>query len=102
MLLKSIPKVRRIHNELIIAAPSALPSRSSDAWITSKIKTKLAAEQNVDPFYIKVVTEHGIVYLMGIVNKTEADRAVRVVTQSAGVQRVVKLFEYYEISLRRV
>lgn len=93
-VVKSIPKVRRIHNELIIAAPSALPSRSSDAWITSKIKTKLAAEQNVDPFYIKVVTEHGIVYLMGIVNKTEADRAVSVVTQSAGVQRVVKLFEY--------
>jgi len=93
-LVKSIPKVKRIHNELVIAAPSALPSRSSDAWITSKIKTKLAAEKNVDPFFIKVVTEHGIVYLMGVVSRAEADRAVRVVTQSAGVQRVVKLFEY--------
>ena len=83
-----------LHNELIIAAPSALPSRSSDTWITSKIKTKFAAEETIDPFYIKVVTEHGIVYLMGIVSRAEADRAVRIVTTSAGVQRVVKLFEY--------
>lgn len=93
-IVKGIPKVTRIHNELIIAAPSALPSRSSDAWITSKIKTKFAANESVDPFYVKVVTEHGIVYLMGIVSREEADHAVHVVTNSAGVQRVVKLFEY--------
>jgi osmotically-inducible protein OsmY len=93
-IVKGIHKVRSIHNELIIAAPSALPSRSSDAWITSKIKTKFAANESVDPFYVKVVTEHGIVYLMGIVSREEADHAVHIVTNSAGVQRVVKLFEY--------
>lgn len=92
--INKIPKVRRIFNELIIAAPSALPSRSSDTWITSKIKTKLAAEKGVNPLNIKVVTEHGIVYLMGIIARAEADQAILVVTQSAGVQRVVKLFEY--------
>lgn len=92
--INKIPKVRRIFNELIIAAPSALPSRSSDTWITSKIKTKLAAKQGINPFNIKVVTERGIVYLMGIINKAEADQAILVVTQSAGVQRVIKLFEY--------
>jgi len=93
-IVKALPKVRRIFNELIIAAPSALPSRSSDTWITSKIKTKLTAEKGVNPLNIKVVTEHGIVYLMGIINHAEADKAVNVVAQSAGVQRVVKLFEY--------
>ncbi len=92
--IKAIAKVRRVHNELIIAAPSALPSRSSDSWITSKIKTKLATEKGIDPFYVKVVTEHGIVYLMGILSRAEADLAVSVVTKSAGVQRVVKIFEY--------
>ncbi|PHS71058.1 MAG: BON domain-containing protein [Methylophaga sp.] len=92
--VKAINKVRRIHNELIIAAPSALPSRTSDTWITSKIKTKLALEKGIDPFYIKVVTEHGIVYLMGVVSHAEADKAVTIVTQSAGVQRVIKIFEY--------
>jgi osmotically-inducible protein OsmY len=92
--VQAIPKVRRIHNELLIAAPSSLPSRSSDAWITSKIKAKLTADKHIDPFYIKVVTEHGIVYLMGLVSHAEADRVVDIVTQSAGVQRVIKIFEY--------
>lgn len=92
--VQAIPNVRRIHNELLIAAPSALPSRSSDAWITSKIKAKLTTDEYIDPFYIKVVTEHGIVYLMGLVSHAEADRVVGIVTQSAGVQRVIKIFEY--------
>jgi len=92
--IKAIPKVRRIHNELIIAAPSALPSRSSDSWITSKIKTKMTTDSNIDPFYIKVVTEHGVVYLMGLVSHAEADDAVAIVAKSAGVQRVIKIFEY--------
>ena len=93
-LVRVIPKVRTIHNELIIAAPSSLPSRSSDAWITSKVKAKITSDRQIDPFYIKVVTEHGIVYLMGIVNQSESDRAVSITSNSAGVQRVVKIFEY--------
>jgi osmotically-inducible protein OsmY len=93
-LVRIIPKVRTIHNELIIAAPSALPSRSSDAWITSKVKAKITADENLDPFFVKVVTEHGIVYLMGIVTRSEAQRAVHIASTSAGVQRVVKIFEY--------
>ena len=93
-IVKAIPKVKHIHNELIIAAPSSLPSRSSDSWITTKIKTKLTTDMDVDPFYIKVVTEHGVVYLMGIVSRAEADKVVSIVTTSDGVQRVVKIFEY--------
>jgi osmotically-inducible protein OsmY len=93
-LVRVLPKVRTIHNELIIAAPSALPSRSSDTWITSKVKAKIAAEKGLDPFFVKVVTEHGIVYLMGIVTRAEAQKSVQIVSNSAGVQRVVKIFEY--------
>ncbi|MDT8371448.1 MAG: BON domain-containing protein [Gammaproteobacteria bacterium] len=92
--IQRIPKVRRVHNELLIAAPSALPSRSSDAWITSKIKAKLTTDRAIDPFFIKVVTEHGVVYLMGLVSRAEADRVVSIVSSSSGVQRVVKIFEY--------
>lgn len=92
--VKQIPKVRRVHNELAIAAPSALPSRSSDAWITSKIKAKMTTDERTDPFHIKVVTARGIVYLMGLVSRAEADQAVSLVKNTAGVQRVVKIFEY--------
>jgi osmotically-inducible protein OsmY len=92
--IKAIDNVRRIHNELFISAPSALPSRSSDTWITSKIKAKLTTAEGIDPFYVKVVTEHGIVYLMGILSHSESDKVESVVTQAAGVQRVIKIFEY--------
>lgn len=92
--VKNIDKVKRVHNELAIAAPSALPSRSSDTWITSKIKAKLITDEQSDPFHIKVVTERGTVYLLGLVSHSEAERAVNIVRNSAGVQRVVKIFEY--------
>lgn len=92
--VQQLPKVRRIHNELAIAAPSALPSRSSDAWITSKVKAKITTDEQLDPFYVKVVTERGVVYLMGMVSHAESDRAVDIVKKTAGVQRVVKIFEY--------
>ncbi|HEC75125.1 MAG TPA: BON domain-containing protein [Methylophaga aminisulfidivorans] len=92
--VKVIPKVKRIYNELTIAAPSSLPSRSSDAWITSKIKAKMTTNKTTDPMFIKVVTERGIVYLMGMLSHAEADQAVNLVRSSAGVQRVVKIFEY--------
>lgn len=94
--IEVIQRVTHIHNELIIAAPSALPSRSSDTWITSKIKAKLTTAAGVDPFYIKVVTEHGVVYLMGRVSHDEAARAAEITANSAGVQRVVKIFEYID------
>lgn len=92
--VKKLPKVRRIHNELAIAAPSALTSRSSDTWITSKVKARMTGNEGTDPLHIKVVTERGIVYLLGLVTRAEADQAVDVVKNTAGVQRVVKLFEY--------
>ena len=92
--VKYIPKVRQIHNELIIGAPSALTSRSSDAWITSKVKAKITAADNINSMYVKVITEQGIVYLMGILTNNEANQVLKVVTKSAGVQRVIKIFEY--------
>lgn len=95
-LVRDIPKVHTIHNELNIAAPSALTSRSSDAWITSKVKAKITAEKGLDPFYVKVVTENGVVYLMGVVTRSEAEQAVLIASNSAGVQRVVKIFEYLD------
>lgn len=94
--VNEIAKVRRIHNELMIAAPSALPSRSTDAWITSKVKAKLTTDNRIDPFFVKVVTERGVVYLMGLVSRAESDVIVDIVTKSAGVQRVIKIFEYID------
>ena len=93
-LVKQAENLKGYHNELVIAEPSAVSSRSNDTWITSKLKTNLTADENIDPFFIKVVTERGVVYLMGIVSQEEAQTAVDIAVQVAGVQRVVKIFEY--------
>ncbi|NIP73384.1 MAG: BON domain-containing protein [Gammaproteobacteria bacterium] len=95
-LVRTVPKVRRVHNEIQIASPSALSARSSDTWITSKVKVRLfrIEMKNFDPTRVKVTTSNGTVYLMGLVTRAEADAVVDVVRKIEGVQRVVKIFEY--------
>lgn len=96
-IVSGISKVRLVHNELIIAAPSSFTSRSSDAITTSKVKTSiLGVTANEDSMGLrtKVVTENGIVYLMGLLSRQEADAVTDAARQVGGVQRVVKLFEY--------
>jgi len=94
-----IPKVRKIHNEVMIAAPSSLLTRSSDTWITAKVKTNLFQIKNApkfDPTKVKVVSENGTVFLMGILKRSEAELVINATRTVGGVQRVVKLFEYID------
>lgn len=93
-LVHDVPKVLQVHNEMTIAAPSSVLARSSDSWITAKVKSRLAAADDVSAIDIKVVTENGTVYLMGLVTPEQANDATEVTRQTSGVQRVVKLFEY--------
>ncbi len=100
-LVRGVDKVTQVYNEIIIAAPSALSARSSDAWITTKAKSALfkvegLKNQDFDPSRVKVVTEGGVVYLMGLVNRQEADAATEAVRRVGGVQRVVRLFQYVD------
>jgi osmotically-inducible protein OsmY len=95
-LIRNIPKVTHVHDEITIAGPSSLMSRSGDTLITTKVKTKLIAEKNLDGTHVKVVTENGVVYLMGLLNREDADKATEITRQTGGVQKVVKLFQYSE------
>jgi osmotically-inducible protein OsmY len=92
--VRSIPNVNRIYNQIIIKAPTSSITRASDSWITAKIKTQLLATKDMQSGTIKVVTENGTVYLMGIVNKEQADIAATIASQVTGVQRVIKIFQY--------
>ena len=83
-----------MQNELAIAGPTSLVIRTNDTYITSRVKVQLLAEQNIDGTRIKVITEDGTVYMMGLVSRDEADNAVKVVRTIPGVQRIVKVFEY--------
>lgn len=91
---RSVRGVRTVHNELQIMEPTSLLVRSNDTLITSKIKTLMLADSTVPSTRIKVITENGVVFLMGIVTRQEGASATSVVSGAAGVQKVVKLFEY--------
>ena len=92
-LVRRIPKVRKVYNEIALAAPSALVSRSSDTLLTAKVKTRLFKIKDFDATRVKVVTERGVVYLMGLVTAQEANAATEAARQVGGVLKVVKLFE---------
>lgn len=92
-IVSKIPKVKRIINEIVLSAPSAMVSRSSDTLVTARVKTGLLSLSNVKAPHIKVVTEDGTVYLMGLLHKHEVRPVVEYVRTVPGVQRVIKLFE---------
>jgi len=98
-ITRGIEKVRVVHNEIIIAAPNSYMTRSSDSLITAKVKGSLFSikgHNGFDPTRVKVVTENGVVYLMGILYRSEADAVATEASRVSGVQKVVKLFEYLD------
>ena len=93
---KEVQKVKTVHNELQILQPSSLAARSNDTWLTTKIKSQMLADANVPSTRIKVLTENGIVYMLGLVTRKEGDLATQVVQGVDGVQKIVRLFEYID------
>jgi osmotically-inducible protein OsmY len=92
--VRAIPNVREVSNEVQVAGASSLASRGSDALITSNVKARLVNNGKVSPNHVKVVTEAGTVYLMGLVSPAEGEAAVEIARTTSGVTRVVKVFEY--------
>jgi osmotically-inducible protein OsmY len=90
---RTTPKVRVVHNEIVVAAASPLGSRSNDSYITSKVKTRFVEKNKFSATHVKVVTDRQVVYLMGLVKRDEADNAAQIASTTEGVLRVVKLFE---------
>jgi osmotically-inducible protein OsmY len=85
---------KTVHNELQVAGPTSLVARTNDSWLTTKVKTSMFIDDKIEGSRIKVVTEDGIVYLMGLLTRNERDLAVDRARQVYGVQKIVKVFEY--------
>ncbi len=88
-----IDNVRLIVNELALAAGSTLGTRSNDTLLTSKVKASMVDAKDVQANAYKVVTERGVVYLMGRVTEREATRATDIARGVSGVRKVVRVFE---------
>ena len=86
--------VRQVHNELQIQGSTSMLSRANDGWLTTKVRTKLLADKTIDLKKIMVITENGVVYLMGVVPQSLGTKAANVASTTKGVRKVVKVFEY--------
>jgi len=92
----AVPNVRAIQNELAIGKVSSFATRTSDTYITTKVKARFLDDARFNAHHVKVVTESGTVYLMGVVKREEAAAAAEVTARTAGVSKVVKVFEYMD------
>ena len=95
-IARDTPSVRAVQNEIVLMAPSSLMARASDALVTARVKIALLQDKELDAAKVKVVTERGTVYLMGLLSQDEADRATEIARRVGGVQSVVKVIEYIE------
>jgi len=92
--VRAIENVREVTSELQVAGASSIASRGNDALVTSNVKARMVNNGKFSPQHVKVITEAGVVYLMGLVTQPEGDAAVEIARTTSGVSRVVKVFEY--------
>jgi osmotically-inducible protein OsmY len=95
-ITREVPNVRGTFNELQVKPVSAMSARANDSYITSKVKARFVDGGRFNVVHVKVVTEDGTVFLMGIVKRQEADNATELARTTTGVKRVVRVFEYQD------
>ena len=99
--IRTIASVKNVVNELVIGGSTAYTARANDTFITTNVKTRFINNGKFSINHVKVVTEAGTAFLLGIVTREEADAATELARTTAGVSRVVKVFEYTENTGRR-
>jgi len=97
-IVRGVPNVRGITNDLTVGPLPSMSSRANDAGITGKVKARFVDAGKFNAVHVKVVTEAAVVYLLGIVTDVEANDAVEVARTTGGVRKVVKIFEYCKAS----
>ena len=92
-VVTKVEAVRSVVNDLAIGEPSGVGSRASDSVISGKVKASFVDAKDLQAQAAKVVTERGVVYLMGRVTEREAARFADVARSVDGVRKVVRVFE---------
>jgi osmotically-inducible protein OsmY len=92
-LAGKIENVQGVINEVRIAGNTSFSSRSNDAYITSKVKARFIDANRFGANHVKVYTEAGTVYLLGLVTEREATDAIEVTRHTGGVGKVVNVME---------
>ncbi len=92
-LVRPTQGAKDVQNQIRVGNPTSFTTRSRDSWISTRVKSLLVADKEVSALNIRVITENGEVFLMGIVTEQEADKAVEIARHVNGVSRVIKAFE---------
>ena len=95
-VVRGIPNVVDVINEIKVGPASTMASRGNDALITSNVKARMVNNQKFATNHVKVVTEANVVYLMGLVTRDEGEAAAGIARTTQGASEVVKVFEYIE------
>lgn len=93
-LVQSVPDVSRVYNQLKIAQNIGTLQAADDVKLAANIKTRMMLTSNLNSDNFKIVVENGVVYVMGLATREQANIATDVIRNSSGVQRVVKLIQY--------
>lgn len=97
--------VRAVVNELAVRAPSTVGNRTNDTAIGTRVRAQFVNTREIPFNSVSIVTERGIVYLLGFVTEKEGEVAAHVASRVSGVQQVVKVFDYgtaEEVQARRL
>lgn len=97
-LVAALPRVKKVINEVTIGPWASFARESEDALVTSRVKVALTEIDipGFDATRVKVVTEEGVVFLMGLVHPAEAEAAAEKARYVPGVAKVIKIFEYID------
>ena len=94
--IAGVINVKGVTNEVTVGGISSFSARSNDTYITSKVKARFIDANKFQVNHVKVVTESGTVFLLGLVTRKEGDDAAEIARTTAGVKKVVRVFEYIE------
>jgi osmotically-inducible protein OsmY len=89
-LVKQIPNVKKVFNEIESRPLLDLGQISQDTLLTTRVKAEMIASKRLSDVTVKVLTENGVVYLLGYVNQTQADAATHIARNVSGVKKVVR------------
>ncbi|MDI1351650.1 MAG: BON domain-containing protein [bacterium] len=93
-IARSTPGVQRVYDEVTVGNATPISQRTKDSWITGQIRSNMLTKKGLESGSIRIVTENGVVYLMGIATPEQALLSVDVARRIEGVHKVVKIFQY--------
>lgn len=95
-IVQKIGGIGTIYNQITVGCPISLATRSNDTWLTTQVKARLMSNRDVGINRVKVITEDGVVYLMGSLTKDEQATTIKIARCVPGVKKVVTVLERQE------